>query len=80
MRKETWILIIVLVVGSMQLIGQQNFASISFGATIPQGNYAATGDLSSNGYANTGGAIKFGDVIEGTTMQEKVDPINGLLR
>ncbi len=59
MRKETWILIILLVVGSMQLIGQQNFASISFGATLPQGNYGATGDLSSNGYAKTGGAIKF---------------------
>jgi opacity protein-like surface antigen len=39
--------------------GQQNFASISFGATIPQGDYAKTGDLTSNGYARTGGAIKF---------------------
>jgi opacity protein-like surface antigen len=59
MRKETWILILLLAVGPMQLIGQQNFASISFGATLPQGDYGATGDLSSNGYARTGGAIKF---------------------
>jgi opacity protein-like surface antigen len=40
-------------------MAQQNFASISFGATLPQGDYASTGDLSSNGYARTGGAIKF---------------------
>jgi len=38
---------------------QQNFASISFGATLPQGDYASVGDLSSNGYASHGGAIKF---------------------
>ena len=40
-------------------MAQQNFASISFGVSLPQGDYAATGDLSSNGYARTGGAIKF---------------------
>ena len=40
-------------------MGQQNFASISFGASLPQGDYGVTGDLSSNGYASTGGAIKF---------------------
>lgn len=44
---------------SLAVNGQQNFASISFGATIPQGEYAGTGDLTSNGYARTGGAIKF---------------------
>jgi len=59
MRKTIYILILLMASASLQLIAQQNFASISFGATIPQGDYAATGDLSSNGYANTGGAIKF---------------------
>jgi len=59
MRKALWILILFLTGSSMQLIAQQNFASISFGASIPQGDYASTGDLSSSGYANTGGAIKF---------------------
>jgi opacity protein-like surface antigen len=59
MRKATETLLILLVAGSVPLTAQQNFASISFGATLPQGNYASTGDLSSNGYARTGGAIKF---------------------
>ncbi len=59
MKKEIYFLILIMAGSSVQLIGQQNFASISFGATIPLENYAATGDLSSNGYANTGGAIKF---------------------
>jgi opacity protein-like surface antigen len=59
MRKETWIIIVLIAVASMQLSGQQNFASISFGASLPRGDYGATGDLSSNGYARTGGAIKF---------------------
>ncbi len=59
MRKSIWITICILAAGTHQLTAQQNFASISFGATIPQGNYGATGDLSSNGYAKTGGAIKF---------------------
>lgn len=58
MKKANWI-ILLLVLASQQLLSQQNFASISFGATIPRGDYAARGDLSSNGYANTGGAIKF---------------------
>ncbi len=39
--------------------GQQNFASLSFGAALPQGGFGETGDLASNGYAKTGGAIKF---------------------
>jgi opacity protein-like surface antigen len=41
------------------LNAQQNFASISFGASLPLGEYGLTGDLASNGYARTGGAIKF---------------------
>jgi opacity protein-like surface antigen len=59
MRKAIYTLILLMAGASVQLMAQQNFASLSFGATLPQGNYAATGDLSSNGYANTGGAIKF---------------------
>lgn len=59
MRRFTWILILFLSLFSLAASGQQNFASISFGATIPQGDYGETGDLSSNGYARTGGAIKF---------------------
>ena len=59
MRKATGILILFLAGSSLQLSAQQNFVSISFGATLPQGEYAETGDLSSNGYARTGGAIKF---------------------
>jgi len=59
MRKALHIIMLLMASASLQLIAQQNFASISFGATIPQGDYAATGDLSNNGYANTGGAIKF---------------------
>jgi opacity protein-like surface antigen len=59
MRKAIGILFVLIGVGSVQVIAQQNYASISFGAILPQGNYAATGDLSSNGYARTGGAIKF---------------------
>jgi len=59
MRKAIGILILFLAGSSLQLSAQQNFVSISFGATLPQGEYAETGDLSSNGYARTGGAIKF---------------------
>ncbi|MEN8201868.1 MAG: outer membrane beta-barrel protein [Bacteroidota bacterium] len=59
MRRYRWILMLFLSLFSLAASGQQNFASISFGATIPQGDYAGTGDLSSNGYARTGGAIKF---------------------
>lgn len=59
MRKEIYILVLLMAGASLQLSAQQNFASISFGATMPRGDYASTGDLSSNGYANTGGAIKF---------------------
>ena len=59
MRKAIGILILLAATATMQLMAQQNFASISFGASVPLNDYAATGDLSSNGYANTGGAIKF---------------------
>lgn len=59
MRKAVGILILIMAVASAELLAQQNFASISFGATISLDDYAATGDLSTNGYARTGGAIKF---------------------
>jgi len=59
MRKAIGILLMVLAGGCMQVFAQQNFASISFGASLPRGDYASTGDLSGNGYASTGGAIKF---------------------
>lgn len=59
MRKAIGILIIFLAGSSLHLKAQQNYASISFGASIPQGEYASTGDLASSGYASTGGAIKF---------------------
>jgi len=61
MRKKNslWVLMFLLSMDCMSIFGQQNFVSISFGAAIPQGDYKLTGDLSSNGYALTGGAIKF---------------------
>jgi opacity protein-like surface antigen len=59
MKKATWFVILILAGSFLQLFAQQNYASISFGASIPQGDYASTGDLATSGYANTGGAIKF---------------------
>lgn len=59
MRKAIGIIILLAASASTNLLAQQNFASISFGASISLDDYAATGDLSSNGYARTGGAIKF---------------------
>ncbi len=59
MRKTAYIFVLLLAIASLPAFAQQNFASISFGATLPQGDYAAVGDLNSNGYAKTGGAIKF---------------------
>ena len=59
MRNAAYILIVLLAILSFPAIAQQNFASISFGASLPQGDYATTGDLSMNGYARSGGAIKF---------------------
>ena len=56
MRKYVWGLVLFM---SASVYGQQNFASLSFGAALPQGDYGEVGDLSSNGYAKTGGAIKF---------------------
>ncbi len=38
---------------------QQNFASISFGGSLPMNSYSETGDLASKGYASPSGAIKF---------------------
>ena len=59
MRKTIGILLFFLTGTSLHVFSQQNFASISFGVTMPRGDYASTGDLSSNGYATNGGAIKF---------------------
>ena len=59
MRKTAYIFSILIALASLPAFAQQNFASISFGASLPQGDYAAIGDLSSNGYAQTGGAVKF---------------------
>ena len=59
MRKAIGIIILIMASASMQLMAQQNFASISFGASIPQGDYSSTEDLYKSGYARTGGAIKF---------------------
>ena len=59
MRKAIYILVLFMAGASAQLMGQQNFASISFGASLPQGDFASTGDLSAHGYASNGGAIKF---------------------
>jgi hypothetical protein len=56
MRRYLWIFIVLVAV---PVHAQQNFASISFGASIPMGDYGTTGDLASNGYARPGGAIKF---------------------
>jgi len=59
MRRFTWILILFLGLFSLTVSGQQNYASISFGASLPQGGYASTDDLATSGYAKTGGTIKF---------------------
>lgn len=59
MRRITCIGICILSLVSLSVSGQQNFASISFGTSIPLNDYAKTGDISSNGYAKTGGTIKF---------------------
>lgn len=56
MRKYVWVIALFI---SASIYGQQNFASLSFGAALPQGDYGKTGDLSSSGYARPGGTIKF---------------------
>ncbi|MEN8155397.1 MAG: outer membrane beta-barrel protein [Bacteroidota bacterium] len=56
MRKFVWTMILFT---ALPVYGQQNYASISFGVSKPLGDYGLTGDLASNGYARTGGAIKF---------------------
>lgn len=56
MRRYLWLLILTL---GLPVQAQQNYASISFGAGIPLGNYGLTGDLEAYGYARPGGAIKF---------------------
>lgn len=59
MRKFLGILAILTGLLASPLQGQQSFASISFGAVLPQGSYASTDGLDNSGYARTGGAIKF---------------------
>jgi opacity protein-like surface antigen len=56
MRRFVWVFVLFL---SASVYGQQNFASLSFGASIPQGGYGETGDLATSGYAKSGGTIKF---------------------
>jgi opacity protein-like surface antigen len=56
MMKMTGLLLLVAV---LPTLGQQNFASISFGVSQPLGEYGMTEDLASNGYARAGGTIKF---------------------
>ena len=56
MRRFVWIFVLFL---SASVYGQQNFASLSFGASLPQGGYGETGDLATSGYAKSGGTIKF---------------------
>ncbi len=59
MKQIRWFFVVILVLSAFQSRGQQSFASISFGASLPQGPYGSTGDLSNSGYARSGGAIKF---------------------
>lgn len=59
MKKTRYIFSLMLALASLPAFAQQNFASISFGVALPQGDYASTGDLASFGYAKSGGAIKF---------------------
>lgn len=59
MRRIKWLGISIVTMVSLSVSGQQNFASISFGTSMPLGDYAKSVDLSSSGYAKTGGTIKF---------------------
>ncbi len=59
MKKRIWILMLFAGGCLATAEAQQSYASISFGASLPLGDYGSTGDLSSSGYARTGGAIKF---------------------
>lgn len=59
MRKTVGIIFLLLAAGSIPVIAQQNFGSLSIGASLPQGDYASTGDIATSGYAKAGGAIKF---------------------
>jgi hypothetical protein len=50
---------ILFVIISLPAAAQQNFVSISFGTSLPLGNYGSTGSLDINGFASPGGVIKF---------------------
>lgn len=58
MRKR-YIVLVMLLGFPLYMFAQQNFASISFGASLPLGEYSLTDDLAANGYARPGGTIKF---------------------
>ncbi len=59
MKLFTWCTFLLLLAIASELSAQQNFASISFGVSIPQDPYRSVEKLSASGYARTGGAIKF---------------------
>lgn len=59
MKKRVKIICFFIAIATLPVNAQQNFASISFGAAIPLGDYASIGDLATSGYARTGGTIKF---------------------
>ncbi|MFO7932779.1 MAG: outer membrane beta-barrel protein [Bacteroidales bacterium] len=57
MVRVSWIIPLLFLAADVS--SQQNFASISFGTSIPLAEYSELGDLSANGYASPGGTIKF---------------------
>ncbi len=59
MTKRVKIICFLICLAIIPVVAQQNFASISFGAAIPLGDYSSIGDLATGGYARTGGAIRF---------------------
>ena len=59
MKKRVKFICFLIGISTLPVVAQQNFASISFGAAIPLGDYSAIGDLATSGYARTGGAIRF---------------------
>ena len=59
MKSNFGYLTILLIFIVTPLTAQQNFASISFGISLPQGEYSSVEGLSSSGYARSGGIIRF---------------------
>ncbi len=56
MGRHLWIPLLLITAAAC---AQQNFASLSFGTSLPLAAYADEGDLSATGYAYPGAAIKF---------------------